>query len=55
MNYILKYFVRSEYPGMMRRYYMEFDKLANLIKFIKDGNIEDFTIYQKYDIVEIEK
>lgn len=55
MEYILKYFVRSEYPGVMRRYYMEFEKITNLIKFIKDNNIYDFTIYKKYDIVKNEK
>lgn len=54
MNYILKYFIKSKYIGFMKKQYIEFEKIGNLIKFIKDNNIYDFTIYQKCDNLNIE-
>ena len=54
MEYLLIYYGYSKYYQCVRKHYIEFNSLANLIKYIADANIKKFTIYQKCDIVDLE-
>lgn len=55
MKYILKFYKESKYYGCKRRIYLEFNSIGEVLKYIVDNQIKDFTIYQKYDNVIYEE
>lgn len=55
MNYILKCFKPSKYYGCNKLCYAEFNLLSEIIKYIVNNEIKDFTIYEKCDKFEYEE
>ena len=55
MTWLVVYYGFSKYYGCVRKHYVDFNNFGNMVKFLKNKDIQKFTIYQKCDIVDIEK
>ena len=51
MEYLVKYYTKSKYIGCVRCDIMEFKTMDEVLDFIIENKIKEYTIYKKYVIV----